>query len=42
MAGSQGPKDRPKSISPSLEYDYNKYDSDLWLGFDFLLSEMKK
>ena len=42
MAGSQGPKNRPKSISPSLEYEYNKYDDNLWKGFDFLLSEMKK
>jgi hypothetical protein len=40
IAGSQGPADREKSISPSLESSLLSYDDDIWGGFDFFLDEM--
>lgn len=42
MAGGQGPDDREKRIVPSIEPSPLEFNEDVWLGFDFLLDEMRK
>ena len=42
MAGGQGPDDRDKRIVPSIEPKPMEFNEDVWLGFDFLLNEMRK
>jgi mannan endo-1,4-beta-mannosidase len=42
MAGGQGPDDREKRIVPSIEPSPLEYNEDVWIGFDFLLNEMRK
>jgi len=41
MAGGQGPDDREKRIVPSIEPEPMEFNEDVWLGFDFLLNEMR-
>lgn len=42
MASTQGPDDRARRIVPSLEYDKEQYNNDIWVGLDTFLDEMSK
>ena len=42
MAGGQGPDYRERRIVPSIEPQPLQYNEDVWIGFDFLLDEMRK
>lgn len=42
IAGSEGSINTPWSIQPTMQKETGVYNEELWIGLDFLLSEMKK
>jgi mannan endo-1,4-beta-mannosidase len=42
MGGSEGPDNEPYRIVPSLQFKPSLYNRDVFVGLDFLLTEMKK
>ena len=42
MGNTQGPDNKAKRITPSLEFEKGKYNNDLWEGLDIFLYEMGK
>lgn len=42
IAGSEGSINTPWSVQPTMQNEPGIYNEELWMGLDFLLSEMKK